>query len=318
MHTDWKAPLMNVYVGVTDWSWYEYLRDHDMPEVNFWKPSGKPFKVLQEGDLFLFKLKAARGGRIAGGGFFVDAPVVSIDWAWRAFGTENGVNNLAELSDVIWHYKGFDGKHDPNGEVTCVILTDVFYFDDGDWFDAPEGWSRSIVSGKTYRGDEASALIQQVQTRLAGVGLQQKAPTAQLSPEARGGFVISQAKHRIGQGAFRTLVADAYQRRCAITGERTVPVLQAAHIKSFASDGPNAVNNGILLRSDLHALFDSGYITVEDDLCVVVSDRLHDDFGNGKDYYPYHGKRLAVVPDQQILRPAREYLDWHHENVFLG
>jgi len=60
---------MNVYVGITDWSWYDYLRDYDSSEVNFWKPGGS-FKAISEGDLFLFKMKAAHGGKIAGGGYF--------------------------------------------------------------------------------------------------------------------------------------------------------------------------------------------------------------------------------------------------------
>ncbi|MBR3235516.1 MAG: HNH endonuclease [Atopobiaceae bacterium] len=310
---------MNVYVGLTDWSWYDFLRDHDMREVNFWQPSGRSFRSLQEGELFLFKLKASQGGRIAGGGFFVTATTTSIDWAWRAFGTENGVNNLAQLSDAIWRYKSSGGRPDANVNITSIILTDVFYFDDADWFDISSIWSRYIQTGKTFRGDDAAHLVEQVQLRLSGTAAIIAPANLEGSvPAARQGFVVGMSKHRIGQGGFRTLVADAYHRRCAITGERTVPVLQAAHIKSFAADGPNAVNNGILLRSDLHALFDSGYVTIEDDLRVVVSPRLHDDFGNGKDYYPYHGRRLAVVPDQSILRPAREYLDWHHENVFLG
>jgi len=92
----------------------------------------------------------------------------------------------------------------------------------------------------------------------------------------------------------------------------------AAHIRAFSAEGPNAVNNGILLRSDLHALFDAGYLTIENDLRIVVSNRLHDDYGNGKDYYPYHGRRLLVVPEEQELRPAREYLEWHREHVFFG
>ena len=82
------------------------------------------------------------------------------------------------------------------------------------------------------------------------------------------------------------------------------------------------MDNGILMRSDMHALFVAGYLTIDYDRagesCVVVSSRLHEDFGNGKDYYPYHGRRLAVVPERRSLRPARQYLDWHHENVFLG
>lgn len=69
------------------------------------------------------------------------------------------------------------------------------------------------------------------------------------TPAARSGIEIVSAKRRLGQGAFRTLVANAYQRRCAITGERSVLVLQAAHIRSFSEEGPNSVDNGILMRS---------------------------------------------------------------------
>ena len=72
----------------------------------------------------------------------------------------------------------------------------------------------------------------------------------------------------------------------------------------------------------MHALFDSGYLTIDEDSSheprVIISARLHDDYGNGKDYYPYHGRRLAIIPERKSLRPAHEYLEWHHENVFLG
>lgn len=279
-------------------------------------------KALNEGDLFLFKLKAARGGRVAGGGFFVDAPIMTIDWAWRAFGSENGVGSMRELNDRIWHYKGADGRHDPNASVTCIILTDVFYFEEADYLDISDQWSNSIVAGKTFRGKEASELVREVQLRLAGIGAEALPSGESAVPAARPGVKIVSAKRRPGQGAFRTLVANAYQRRCAITGERSVPVLQAAHIRSFSEEGPNTVDNGVLMRSDMHALFDAGYLTIDYDQAgasrVVVSNRLHDDFGNGKDYYPYHGRRLAVVPEQRSLRPARQYLDWHHDNVFLG
>lgn len=309
---------MDVYVGVTDWQWFDYLRDHNMAEVNFWKPGGGAFKTISEGDLFLFKMKAAHGGRIAGGGFFVGASTTTIDWAWRAFGNENGVENLAQLSDAIWQYRGQDALHSTSTNVTNIILTDTFYFDECDWIDISSLWNRAIVAGKTFRGKEATWLVNQVQMRLQSQGGAALPQTQSIATRTAGGYVLVQTKHRIGQGAFRTLVADAYQRRCAITGERTVPVLQAAHIKAFSAEGPNAVDNGILLRSDLHALFDAGYLTIEDDLRIAVSPRLHEDYGNGKDYYPFHGRRLTVVPDEQRLRPAKEYLEWHQEHVFLG
>lgn len=99
-------------------------------------------------------------------------------------------------------------------------------------------------------------------------------------------------KHRLGQGAFRVVVTDAYQRRCAITGEKTLPVLAAAHIKPYAENGPHSVNNGLLLKSDFHTLYDGGYITIDKDYRVDVSRRLHEDYGNRKDYYKYHGENF--------------------------
>ena len=82
------------------------------------------------------------------------------------------------------------------------------------------------------------------------------------------------------------IVTDAYERRCAITGERTLPALEAAHIKPYGSGGPHQPENGLLLRSDLHRLFDQGYITVgADDRKVNVSSRIREEFENGRDYY---------------------------------
>ena len=62
---------------------------------------------------------------------------------------------------------------------------------------------------------------------------------------------------RLGQGASASVVTDAYQRRCAVTKERTLPVLEAAHIKPYADGGEHRIDNGLLLRRDLHTLRDS-------------------------------------------------------------
>ena len=121
---------------------------------------------------------------------------------------------------------------------------------------------------------------------------------------------------RLGQGAFRVLVADAYQRRCAVTGERTLPVLEAAHIKPYGLNGPHWVRNGILLRSDLHKLFDLGYVTVTPDLRLEVSRRLKAEWENGREYYAYHGRELSVRPSDPHSLPGVEFLRWHNEQRF--
>jgi putative restriction endonuclease len=114
------------------------------------------------------------------------------------------------------------------------------------------------------------------------------------------------------------LVTDAYLRRCAVTGEKTLPVLEAAHIKPFALNGPNFVRNGILLRSDLHKLFDLGYVTVTPALRLEVSPRLKAEWENGREYYAYHGKELRCRPADIGNFPSREFLQWHNENTFKG
>jgi putative restriction endonuclease len=112
-------------------------------------------------------------------------------------------------------------------------------------------------------------------------------------------------------------VLDAYGRACAVTGEHSLPVLEAAHIRPYAKGGEHDLANGITLRTDLHRLFDYGYITVDEDSTLIVGRRLKQDFDNGRSYYGLHGRSLTL-PEDMLLRPARDALNWHRENVFLG
>lgn len=114
-----------------------------------------------------------------------------------------------------------------------------------------------------------------------------------------------------------TGVGGDYQRRCAITGEKALPVLQAAHIRPVTKQGPHRVDNGLLLRSDLHALFDQGYVTVTPDHRVLVSRRLKTDFDNGEPYYPLAGSRIWL-PGRDEDQPGRAFLEWHADTVFRG
>ena len=78
---------------------------------------------------------------------------------------------------------------------------------------------------------------------------------------------------------FRALITDAYSYRCAITREQTLPVLQAAHIRPYADGGSHELSNGLLLRSDLHTLFDQHYITIEPNKrTLIVSRRIREQF----------------------------------------
>lgn len=301
---------MQIYVGITDYNWFQFLKNNKADEVNFWKPGSQPFKALQENDLFLFKLHAPQN-YIVGGGYFVKYSLLPTYLAWEAFGEKNGTSSLQDLNNAIEKYRAKNNIVVKNPQIGCIILTDVFYFDEEDWIPAPENFSKSIVQGKRYytENEDGMRLFLAIQERLHSV-IDLAAPGER--------YRESITKHRLGQGAFRVVVTDAYQRRCAITGEKTLPVLQAAHIKPYAAEGPHSVNNGLLLKSDFHTLFDEGYITIDEDYRIDVSKRLHEDYGNGRDYYKYHGQKLLVLPERKIELPSREFLRWHNENVFLA
>lgn len=94
--------------------------------------------------------------------------------------------------------------------------------------------------------------------------------------------------------------------------------MEAAHIKPYSLSGPHRINNGMLLRKDLHALFDRGYINIAEDLHIEVSKKIKEDYGNGREYYKFHGKSLIEVPKDTQQRPSLEFLRWHNDNVFLA
>lgn len=306
---------MRMYVGITDSDWYNILKDENCDEVNFWRPGSSAFKAVEENEMFLFKLHSPRDF-IVGGGFFVKYSLVPTYLAWDAFGIKNGTRSLKELNDRINKYRGRNNIVQNNPQIGCIILTEPFFFNEEDWLPVPNDWKSSIVQGKAYDTDTAigQSLYNDVVDRLSEKHLKNK----DNQPEKMRRYYDAVTKHRIGQGAFRVAVADAYHRRCAITGEKTLPVLQAAHIKPYAQDGPHQVSNGLLLKSDFHTLYDDGYITVDTDYRVNVSKRLHEDYGNGKDYYKYDGQELLLLPDNKIELPSKEFLEWHNNNVYLG
>ncbi len=121
---------------------------------------------------------------------------------------------------------------------------------------------------------------------------------------------------RLGQGSFRIVVTEAYERRCALSGERTLPVLDAAHIKPYSVLQRHDISNGLLMRSDLHRLFDEGYITIDpSERRILVSKRIREEFENGKKYYRLDGQ-VVRDPVQTSYRPLSDNLDYHARNVF--
>lgn len=191
-------------------------------------------------------------------------------------------------------------------------MTQPFFFKERDWLPVPPSWSDNIVSLKTFStvADEGLALWRSVNDRLSF--------TAPFAAEPGERFGAPQlVRPRLGQGAFRVVVTDDYQRRCAITGEKTLPALDAAHIRPYGEGGEHDPSNGILLRRDIHSLFDAGYVTISPSLRFEVSGKIREEFENGRHYYELHGQSI-VTPQKLSHRPDAAALAWHNDHVYKG
>ena len=290
--------------------------------MNFWRPGATPFHALEEGGPFFFRLHAP-DHYIVGGGFFVRYLRLPLPKAWEIFEEGNGAHDYRSLVDLIGRHRVPTATTSLEHDIGCIVLTSPFFFDEEEWLPVPKEWERIFGPGQTYNTDDpiAGKLWEDLQLRLQirDSRLQQENPTARLVAEPLQRYGTEHlVRTRLGQPGFRAVVTDAYQRRCAISGEKTLPVLEAAHIRPYANDGPHSLANGLLLRADLHILFDQGYITVTKDLRVVVSRRIKEEFENGRDYYAFNGAALHHLPGLLKERPDPAFFEWHNNNRFQG
>jgi len=307
---------MRGFLGVTDLDWYRFLHSQtDLDEVNFWQPSGgRAFRAIGAGDPFLFKLHAPHNA-IAGFGLFARHSVLP-DWlAWDTFGVRNGAPDLETMRRRIAQYRG---RGQPPAardvQVGCLIVVEPVFFARDDWIPQPRDWPRPAVQGKTY--DLMSGEGRRVWD--ACLELAQRQRPALLVGEGGPRFGAPHTvRPRLGQGSFRVAVTEVYGRACAVTTEHSLPVLEAAHIRPYAEGGAHAISNGLLLRTDIHRLFDQGYVTVTPAHRFEVSKDLRAEWHNGRTYYDLQG-RGVFVPRDSAERPDAALLRWHNENRFRG
>ncbi len=118
--------------------------------------------------------------------------------------------------------------------------------------------------------------------------------------------IISSIVRRQGQRDFRQALLEAYNGRCAISNSDVIEILEAAHIIPYLGPQTNHISNGLLLRADLHILFDLGMIAVDaQKMTVIVSSRLAQ-----TDYVLYDGVRLNL-PTERDQWPSEEALAHH-------
>ncbi len=309
---------MRFWVGLTDRDWFDFLTARaPLDEVNFWQPSPRRPVHLDVGAPFLFKLHASQGSWIVGGGYvghpFTPLPATI---AWDAFAEKNGAASFGEMAARVRKYRSdFDVYAD---QIGCNALVEPFFLPRELWIPPPPNWRGPTQVGRRYETTEpdGAALWAQVEAGLGSISATSVGIQETLGLDQRYGFPVLRPV-RLGQGTFRTKIIDAYERRCVVTNERTLPVLEAAHIKPYSQLGPHAPDNGLLLRSDLHTLFDQGYVSVSPDLRLLVSNTIREQFENGRDYYALAGREIRP-PAAGNPPPSRVYLEWHADTVFRG
>lgn len=120
---------------------------------------------------------------------------------------------------------------------------------------------------------------------------------------------IRAIKQRQGQNAFRASLVAAYEGKCAISRTDAIYVLEGAHIVPYKGSATNHVSNGILLRTDLHTLFDLGLIGIDRDYLVFVSPLI-----DSPHYRVFHGTKIWL-PNNAFHRPSPEALAWRQTHI---
>ncbi|MEU8156321.1 HNH endonuclease [Micromonospora sp. NPDC048986] len=307
---------MKAFVGVTDERWYRFLAERPaLNEVNFWRPSGGTFRALTPGEPFLFKAHFPLN-RVVGGGFFSGFTQLRISEAWELFGEANGASSIDEMRRSVGRYRKQAIGEGEDPIIGCIFVRDVSFFSDESTVGPPPQFASNVVQGKTYNLADADTapyfdpLIYRLIGTTASVDLS--------GPWHRPGPVYGDPRlvpQRLGQQSFKAVVLGAYGRRCAITGNRVQPVLQAAHIRPLPLGGEHRLDNGLLLKSDVHILFDRGYLGVDPKHRLLVSPRLRSEFGNGDQFYAKAGEQIAL-PERRSDRPRADFLEWHLDTVY--
>jgi hypothetical protein len=125
--------------------------------------------------------------------------------------------------------------------------------------------------------------------------------------------IVSSIVCRRGQSAFRNQLLAAYKGRCAVTGCGIEAILEAAHIVPFKGPKTNHPANGLLLRADIHTLFDLGLVALDEaTMQLLVSPKLE-----GTEYEKYHARQIAI-PEDSASQPNAEAIKQHRLQSGLG
>jgi hypothetical protein len=174
------------------------------------------------------------------------------------------------------------------------------------------------ITGKSYQGPQVSGrpindtnLLQSIEAQWAArFDTQTRSPEVLVAATAERQRVKRSILDRSGQPQFRDAVIEAYKGQCALTDCTTEEALEAAHIIPCSANGEDCVQNGLLLRADLHTLFDLDLFWIDPDTRKV---NLAPKLAGG--YYKWlEGKPLGENHVSVNLRARTSELRWRFAN----
>lgn len=289
-------------IATTDNTWTEVLNSFNLrSKVNFWTPTPWNIKSLNRGDRLYFMLKAPIR-KIGGFGEFDEYANLTIDEAWNEFGHRNGRISKDEFIKSIQKYINKNSSKvggipiEPvDYKIGCIILNNCQFWSESEYLDVNDfniAFANQVVTWKSFNSEDPFKHEFNHPFKLI---------------TANRPLLTSIVNSRIGQGRFKGEVLKAYDNRCCITRSTIPEILEAAHIQPYISKDSNHIQNGLLLRSDIHRLFDNNLICIDANYRIVVSHQIPE--------YQYLHRQILNLPRYQNQFPSQEALA-NHMNDF--
>ncbi len=290
-----------VYASTTR-LWFDALARLRPEKVAFWQPTpARPLR-LHPGERWYFKELGAP--LVLGFGTYSGWERLTIEDLFETYGIAAG---YATKADLIAALQIFDPDKGAGSEIGNVVLNDFTPFEHPIALGSV-GLNDLNVRFNYIEGDDPIAAY------VGGLRAGQPATHFELRNAERAERAAATRKVRVGQGAFRRLLIGTYGAVCAFTGPQLEETLQAAHIQPYVDAESNHIRNGLLLRADMHLLFDLGLLTLTSDCRIEVSKKLS---GRDPSVECLHGT-VATLKSVDGVKPSPPAIEFHRAEVFVG
>lgn len=287
-------------IALTDVSWFKFLREKDFKLINFWTPTGWEPKKINPGDMFYLFLKSPYR-KVGGYARYVYSFQLTVRDTWNKFGQANGAPNINMMLEQLSAIRGT--RIDENTIIGCIMLQDPVFLPDNEFFDSMEIGVEIKQAMQKFKYIKGAEIIRQEYTI-------DKIDDYILNEEATVEYTLSAHKRRIGQSTFREKLLELY-RKCAVTREDYPLVLEAAHIDPYIGESSNYPQNGLILRSDVHKLFDANLLAIDTNYHVKLSNILA-----GTSYERFENEPI-VLPENKNFYPSEDALKRRIEKLFV-